>query len=116
MSLLDSLVKNEIALNIKESDSKDIAELSDEIDKIYPGISERFSSTYYYPTMKSFVAKHLENDICFYNTEANTWDGYSKTEYYLTRYSKNTICTAKEIMNDCKIKEINEEDLMSMFT
>ena len=116
MSLLDSLVKNEIALNLKESDSKDIAELSDEIDKIYPGISERFSSTYYFPTMKSFAAKHHENDICFYNTEAHTWDGYTKTEYYVMRHSKNAICTAKEIMDDYKIEEINEEDLLSMFT
>ena len=116
MSLLDSLVKNEIALNIKESDSKDIAELSDEIDKFYPGISKRYSATYYYPTMKGFVAKHLEDDICFYNTKANTWDGYTKAEYYLTRYPKSIICTAEEIINEYKIKEINEEDLMSMFT
>ena len=116
MSLLDSLVKNEIALNIQESHKEDIAELSDKIDKIYPGISTRFSETYYCPTIESFVAHNPGNDICFYHTEVHTWDGYMHMEHYLKAYPKNIICTAKEIMDDDQVKEINEEDFMNMFS
>ena len=117
MDLIERLIKGKIALNNEESTQADITALSKVIDDLYPGISVRYSSTYYYPTLESFCKEHKTNQVCFYNVEAKTWDGYSKFEHAIIRsiFDEDPFYRADEILADCNIQDINEEDLMEIF-
>ena len=118
MNLIDKLINGEIALDVENSYEEDIKELSDIVFRLNPNLSQRFSPTYYFPTLESFC-NHAKNQVCFYNVESVTWDGYRYFEN--SRFKASNYYNAKQILNDWfveiidKIENIDEEDFMKMF-
>ena len=112
MSLIDKLINGEIALDIENSHKKDIKKLSDIVYKLNPNLSQRYSPTYYFPTLEGFC-NHGKNQVCFYNVDAVTWDGYRYFEN--SGFKIGDYYTAEQILTDWLVKDIDEEDFMKMF-
>ena len=110
MSLLDEFVAGKIALNNLDSYKEDIIELSQLIENIYPDLSKK-TGFVYYPTLENFVIRdHDDCEICFYNKEYTTWDGYRFLEG--SPFDKSFM--ADEILGKTSV-DIDENDFMKIF-
>ena len=110
MSLLDEFVAGKIALNNPDSCIEDIIVLSQLIENVYPDLSKD-NGFAYYPTLEDFVNRdHHDCEICFYNKEYTTWDGY----HLLERSPFDKSFTADEILGKTSV-DIDENDFMKIF-
>ena len=110
MSLLDEFVAGKIALNNPDSNIEDVIELSQLIENVYPDLSKDCGFAYY-PTLENFICRdHHDCEICFYNKEYKTWDGY----HLLEGSPFDNSFTADEILEK-NIIDIDENDFMEIF-
>ena len=116
MNILEEIIRKDIYIDLKESTKEDIYTLSDMFEYQYPDISN--NSTFFYPTIKSFYDKYgTDDDVCFYNRPASTWDGY-KTYKAANGNGLMSGFSAAEIIamyEGTNFSDVSEDDVMKMF-
>lgn len=116
MNILGKIINKDIYIDLRESTKEDMYTLSDMFEYRYPDISN--NSTFYYPTIKSFYDEYgTDDDVCFYNRSASTWDGY-KTYGAANKNGLKSGFSAAEIIamyEGTKFSDVSEDDVMKMF-
>ena len=114
MDLLDRLASGLIGVDLVHSNSEDIRELSKVIDCAHPELAQdaRGCDGFRYGTMSEFLEDYGRDELCFYNFEVKTWDGYKRLDK--NQFKKEDRLTADEILRDYTPVEVEDSEILEL--